>query len=352
MSGLIFPALFFGVSAASAAITIDGTAAHHVFDGVGALSAGASSRLLYDYPEPQRSDILDLLFKPFFGASLHILKVEIGGDAQSTDGSEASHMHTRDDLSCSRGYESWLIREAKARNPAILTYGLSWATPRWVGDGAGNGTGFHSPDNWLYQTRWLQCMKNVTGYSIDWMGTWNEKIPGPPDYVTGLRAAFDAAGFTGTQISVYDGGWSTGDVVSDALADPAFAASFSSVGRHYPCVMPFPTVETAIHKKYWSSEDSSSSNDWAGASCWARLLNRNYVYNNMTATIAWSLIWSVPTGLPCEGAGLMTAIQPWSGHYSGGDGGGPPSPTPSLNGPLWLTAHTTQFTRPGWRCKS
>jgi len=54
------------------------------FDGHGALSAGASSRLLVDYPEPQRSEILDFLFKPNFGASLHILKVEIGGDTQST----------------------------------------------------------------------------------------------------------------------------------------------------------------------------------------------------------------------------------------------------------------------------
>ena len=65
-------------------IVLDGSAAHHVFDGIGALSAGASSRLLFDYPDPQRSDILDLLFKPDFGAALHILKVEIGGDAQST----------------------------------------------------------------------------------------------------------------------------------------------------------------------------------------------------------------------------------------------------------------------------
>ena len=258
-------------------------------------------------------------------------------------------MHTRDDLSCTRGYEGWLISEAKKRNPGITTYGLSWATPRWVGDGQGNGTGFHSPDNWVYQTKWLECIRNTTGYSVDWMGTWNEKTPGPPGYVTGLRAAFDAAGFAGTQISVYDGDWSTGDVVAEALADPAFAASFSSVGRHYPCVMPFPAVEAEIHKKYWASEDSSASNDWAGASCWARLLNRNYVYNNMTATIAWSLIWAAPAGLPFLGAGLMTAVQPWSGHYSGGDGGGPPSAAPSLDGPLWTTAHTTQFTRPGWR---
>ena len=34
------------------------------FEGIGAVSAGASSRLLMDYPEPQRSEILDYLFKP------------------------------------------------------------------------------------------------------------------------------------------------------------------------------------------------------------------------------------------------------------------------------------------------
>ncbi len=62
-------------------------------DGIGGLSGGgATSVLLPSYPEPARSDILDFLFKPNFGASLQILKVEIGGDAQSTDGAESSHM--------------------------------------------------------------------------------------------------------------------------------------------------------------------------------------------------------------------------------------------------------------------
>ncbi|XP_068253479.1 galactocerebrosidase-like [Nyctibius grandis] len=55
------------------------------FDGIGAISGGgATSRLLVNYQEPYRSQILDYLFKPNFGASLHILKVEIGGDGQST----------------------------------------------------------------------------------------------------------------------------------------------------------------------------------------------------------------------------------------------------------------------------
>ena len=56
-------------------LSLDGRTALHVFEGHGALSAGASSRLLWDYPEPQRSQVLDYLFKPNFGAALHTLKV-------------------------------------------------------------------------------------------------------------------------------------------------------------------------------------------------------------------------------------------------------------------------------------
>src|SRR5581483_4912967 len=67
--------------AAVSAITIDGTGPGRTFDGVGAISGGGgTSRLLPDYPEPQRSQILDYLFKPNYGAGLQILKVEIGSD--------------------------------------------------------------------------------------------------------------------------------------------------------------------------------------------------------------------------------------------------------------------------------
>ncbi|CAE8604721.1 unnamed protein product, partial [Polarella glacialis] len=118
----------------------------HRFDGVGALSAGASSRLLWDYDDKARGQILDLLFKPRYGASLQILKVEIGGDTQSTDGAEPSHEHHEGDLDCSRGYESWLVKEAKKRNPDILTYGLSWGLPGWVGNES-----FFSAQNLKYQ---------------------------------------------------------------------------------------------------------------------------------------------------------------------------------------------------------
>merc|ERR1711871_329665 len=104
------------------------------FYGLGGLSGGgATSRLLPDYPQHAQSDILDLLFKTQHGASLQILKVEIGGDSQSTDGTESSHMHSANDLNFRRGYEWWLMQRAKEINPEIKLYGLPWAFPGWVG---------------------------------------------------------------------------------------------------------------------------------------------------------------------------------------------------------------------------
>src|SRR5436853_583466 len=107
-------------AATSTSITIDGTKSGLVFDGVGAISGGGgNSRLLIDYPEPQRSQLLDYLFKPGYGAAMQILKVEVGGDTNSTSGAEPSHQHTAADLNCGRGYEWWLMEQAKARNPNI-----------------------------------------------------------------------------------------------------------------------------------------------------------------------------------------------------------------------------------------
>ena len=88
-------------------VTLDGRATGRTFEGIGGLSAGAGTRLLFDYPEPQRSQVLDFLFKPNFGAALQHLKVEIGGDINSTEGTEPSHART--------------ARSSSIRGPSILS---------------------------------------------------------------------------------------------------------------------------------------------------------------------------------------------------------------------------------------
>jgi hypothetical protein len=109
------------------------------FDGIGGVSGGGGgTRLLLDYPEPERGAILDFLFKPGFGAALQVLKVEVGCDGDTTQGAEQSHMRTADDASPTafdRGYENWLMVEAKQRNPGIHLSALEWGVPGWVADG-------------------------------------------------------------------------------------------------------------------------------------------------------------------------------------------------------------------------
>ncbi len=136
MFTLVLGRIICGVQWAGAADTVflDANAPGKRFDGVGAVSGGgATSVLLKDYPEPQRSEILDLLFKPKFGASMSALYVEVPGDGNSTQGTEPSHMHWRDDQNYQRGYEWWIMREAKKRNLFLTLDACAWSCPGWVG---------------------------------------------------------------------------------------------------------------------------------------------------------------------------------------------------------------------------
>ena len=96
-----------------------------VFDGIGGASGGGGgTRLLVGYPEPQRSDILDMLFRPLHGASLQHLKVEVGCDGDTTQGSEPTHARSATDVDFDRGYEVWFMEEAAKRRSDIQLSGL------------------------------------------------------------------------------------------------------------------------------------------------------------------------------------------------------------------------------------
>jgi hypothetical protein len=57
--------LAFLPSSGAQTVIIEGGRLGRTFDGLGAISGGGgNSRLLIDYPEPNRSQILDYLFKP------------------------------------------------------------------------------------------------------------------------------------------------------------------------------------------------------------------------------------------------------------------------------------------------
>ena len=322
------------VSGVTTQIKIDAADTGRVFGGIGAISGGGgNSRLLIDYPAKQRNEILDYLFKPGYGASLQILKIEIGGDANSTDGSEPSVEHTRGVVDCNAGYEFWLAEQAKLRNPNIKLYGLAWAAPGWIGNGK-----FWSKDMIDYLMTWLDCAHSHH-LTIDYLGGWNERGYNEgwyKDLHTALVAKHSAIQVVGD-----DSGWK----VADAMAkDPVFAKSIDIIGVHYSCeggdggnAHSCHSTQTAIDtgKPLWDSENGSQD-DNTGTGALIRAITRGYVDAKMTALLNWPLIAAITPNLPYPTVGLMVASEPWSGHYSIGQS-------------LWATAQVTQFTQPGWQ---
>lgn len=329
---------------ATKTIVLDGASKGRIFDGIGAASAGASSRLLIDYPEPQRSQILDYLFLPNYGASLQHLKVEIGADVNSTDGSEPSHMRTRTDHDYHRGYEWWLMNEAHKRNPKIVLDTLPWGAPGWVGGGH-----LYSHDMAEYVADFIKGAKQTYGLDIAYTGIWNETTF-DAQYVKTLRSVLNKEGLQ-TKIVCCDeyprknvDQW---NIVSAMQQDPELKRAVDVVSVHYPRQdgkLTTPPSAFGIGKPLWSSEDqpaSSASNilsrDWAvGGRLLAQLYNENYLKGGFTATEIWSPITSYYDILAAPNSGLMYANTPWSAHYD-------------VQGAIWATAHTTQFTQPGWQ---
>ncbi len=330
-------------------VMLDGNYTGRTFDGLGAVSAGASSRLLIDYPEPQRSQILDYLFKPGYGAALQRLKVEIGADVNSTDGSEPSYMRSETDHNSSRGYEWWLMKEAHKRNPHILLEILPWGAPRWVNPNPGAEDTVYTAKMARYVAGFIETAKRDYGLDIGVTGIWNERVYNTA-YIKELHKQLEADHLA-TKIVCCDeypgegaGQWAIADEI---LKDPELAADIYAIGVHYPLVNGRLTTTNAARKTgkpLWSSEDQPNggggpfvTRDWPlGGRILAHLYNRNYLEGSFTATEIWSPITSYYDSLAAPDSGLMYANTPWSGHYV-------------VQGAIWATAHTTQFAQPGWQ---
>lgn len=319
--------------AAPTTINVNGNVAGRTFDGVGAISGGGgNSRLLIDYPEPQRGQILDYLFKPGYGAAVQLLKLEIGGDANSTDGSEPSHQHIRGDINCNVGYEFWLGKEAVARNPNIKLVALPWAAPGWIGDG-----NFWSQDMIDYDISWLNCAKSQ-GLTINYLGGWNERGHDSTWYKN-LRTALNNNGYSSVQIVGDDSGWGIAD---EMLADPALDDAVQVVGNHYVCGYLSDATRcsstanaVATGKPLWASEFGSQDFN-SGAVPYIRTITRGYLDGQMTGFMNWPLVAALYSNLPYNTVALATANSPWSGSYE-------------LGKNLWANAQVAQFTQPGWK---
>jgi galactosylceramidase len=318
-------------------VDIKGDAGGKRFDGIGAVSGGgATSVLLKDYPELQRSQVLDLLFKPKFGASMSALFVEIPGDG-STQGTEPSHMHSRGDENYYRGYEWWIMSEAKKRNPAITLDGVAWSCPGWVG----NGT-FWSQDMCDYYVKWIKGLKSEHGLDMDAIGCRNEKGVNE-DFVKKFRATLNANGLEKVKLHAFDN-WERNkfDWVKDMAKDPALRDAVDIVGNHTMAENPTPAdirkMLEEMGKPIWNTEEHVYKEDTFDCEISVvQALNKNFIESGVTKIVTWFMVGSLYPIQPLpETPCIIVAHDPWSGNYH-------------ARQVLWAYAHYGQFSQIGWQ---
>ncbi|MBC9798097.1 hypothetical protein [Sinomicrobium weinanense] len=321
---------------ASQAIDIDGTAILNTFEGLGAIPS--YEKLLYDYPEPQRKEILDYLFLPGYGASLQVLKVEIGYDGNNTAVSWPSYKRTLGETpDFERGYVWWLMNEAKKRNPDIRLSALHWGYPAWArtdDQKAGYIFGF------------VQGAKEKYGLRIDYIGgNQNEQYKEGKPFINRaltikLRQLLNANGYDKVKIVTADEGAKVRKyrVFDEIQKDSLYAEAVDIIGVHYknrPASF-MPDIAYKLGKPLWSSEDGGGSyrNIKSGYD-WVNQIIRLLLDVKMNGIIRWSATASVYDNMPWANNGFIKADEPWSGHYETGSN-------------LWAFSHFTQFTEPGW----
>lgn len=307
-------------------VTVDGVEGR-TFEGIGGITSNGMSKLLMDYPQAQRDDILDLLFKPFFGASLQHLKVEIGSDVNTSSGTEPSHMRSEGDFDITRGYGLVIAKKAREINPDIYLDALRWGTPRWMTD---------DQKKYRYYLNFLRGARDVYGLAFDYLGPDVNEGPFSRDWtVNTLRPGLDRDGFSEVRLVAADSntGWEIADMTKD---DPELLKTLHALSIHY--IQESSPNALNSGKPLWLSEDLAPFRHklFKGVLDIAMRIIKMYSLGRMVKYEIHPLIEAEYPTVPFNFKGILTAVWPWTGHYE-------------IEPGLWMIAHFTQFIKPGWK---
>ena len=296
-----------------------------VFQGIGGISSNGTSKLLMDYPEEQVKVILDLLFKPNFGASLQHLKVEIGTDANSSSGTEPSHMRDMSDFAITRGVGLLIAKKAKEINREIKLGALRWGLPAWAKN---------YDQKFLFYKNFLDGAQKEYGIKFDFLGVDENEGEFSSEWAKYLRNRLDKAGYEYLKLTAADSenDWFISDLVE---TDDKLKESIHSMGIHYTCDSPQNAKESGL--PLWLSEEIAPIHNGFKNGCLetAERIIRMYVSGRMVKCELHPLFEGNCETTPFAYKGMLTATWPWSGHYK-------------IEKGLWVVAHFTQFIKPGW----
>jgi len=354
-----------------ATVTIDWNVTHQTIDGFGT-SQAAFAPNLYAWPEPQRSQIMDLAFSQANGIGLTIFRSNIRPELEPSKGAWNDYNDPA---------QVWMMRQAVNRGPVKL-FASVWSPPAWMKTegkltrgklktenyqdfadflshyaaeyARANGVEIYAvsmtnePDNTFDQTcsSDIDCPCNdrectihvpcdVDGYCQGWdTCTWDSKEIASflADYLSPTFAANRiAAKVIAPETSLWDIAESR---LSETYNNPTAAARLDIAAGHlYGGSNPSLVFHKALNygKTIWQTEASIRYDPWdmSGALSWATT-----IHQGLTAQVsAW--VWWVLALWPNYDQNLMSLDDQSTGAFS-------------VSKTFWALGNFSRFIRPGF----
>jgi len=309
--------------------TVDWSRTAQEIDGFGASGAFHMAGDLMDFPEPQRTEILDILFSQSKGAGLSIVRNFVGdggswgsktnGPSPSIEPQEGVWNWTGDED------EIWLMNEAGKRG-CTRYVSTVWSPPAWMKTNNNVIGGHLRPDKYQafaeYLSMYVRGYKEHHGIEIYAISLANEPditVKYSSCYWTGqefhdflkfLIPVFERDKIMAKVIVGEHSAW-TENPVLESLADSVTAARIDIVGVHaygtadrdpFPPISQRsgPLVETLKQKKkIWQTEAANLGRNYPDIRdgiYWAKVLHTHIADNRTNGWLYWWAMSPYPAG--------------------------------------------------------
>jgi glucuronoarabinoxylan endo-1,4-beta-xylanase len=265
-------------ASAAAGVTLSWNNVHQTIDGFGASGAFQRATYLMNFPEPQRTAILDALFSQTAGAGLSIVRNIVGDGSTLSDGVPTIEPSLNNWVWTGDEGQIWLMEQAE-------TYGATrfmstvWSPPAWMksnGSFIGGSLSTSHYQNFAnYLSRYIREYQSRFGVNIEIISLANEPCVSVSyssccwtgaqfrDFIkNNLIATFAADGVTAKVMIGEKDSWSE-TIANESLADATSAARVDLVGGHHYSGSIVAFSNAINHgKKVWETEVSYfSTND-------------------------------------------------------------------------------------------
>ncbi|MGN0164738.1 MAG: hypothetical protein ACI39R_01010 [Lachnospiraceae bacterium] len=332
-----------------------------VYRGLGVVTGNNSSRLLMDYKTENPEaywEIMNLLFKPDYGAGLTHIKIEFGSDVNSSSGTEPSIMRSEDEeADVTRGAGFMFAADALSINPDISVDLLRWGEPKWITDAFEKSQEEGLAARYKWYKAALDSAYDTYGIKFTHISAdGNEPAQVDVDWILYLAEHLENEtderyDYGAIKIVASDevGSW---NIAKAMIENEELRDAVDVLGEHYNTWASdnAKLLNMAYGKEIWYSEGVAPTNiaklavssngcginGTNGALDVCNRIINGYYNGKMTMYEYQPAVAAYYSGAKFFPKSLINAQNPWSGYYEADCG-------------IWTSAHFTMFMKDGWR---